>query len=216
MSELHPPRAPEPGVRATYRARVGSQELELPLAELSDDLSIALLITADVSIGFMEQAGRELAALLPRGVEVVATAATLGLPVAIEVSRALDLDDYLVLHKTPKIHLRDALVEPVRSITTGPVQALRLDRARLASVEGRRAAFVDDVVSTGSSAAAALRLLRRAGAEVAAVGALVTETSAWRQTLGPDASLVRALGSIPVFRRGSSGELVESWDDRPD
>ncbi len=196
----------------TYRARVGSQELDLPLAELSDDLSIALLITADLGIRFMERAARELAALLPQGVEVVATAATLGLPVAIEVSRALGLDDYLVLHKTPKIHLRDALVEPVRSITTGPVQELRLDRGRLGCVEARRVAFVDDVVSTGSSAAAALRLLRRAGAEVVAVGALVTETSAWRQTLGPDAPLVRALGSIPVFRRSSSGELAESWD----
>ena len=210
------PGSPAPGNGSSpgpgYRARVGSQEVVLPVVELSAELSIALLITVDQSLAFMAQAGRELAELLvPARVEVVATAATMGLPVAIEVSRALGKDDYLVLHKTPKIHLRDALVEPVRSITTGPVQHLRLDRVRAHCVSGRRAAFVDDVVSTGSSAAAAVRLLRRAGAEVVAIGALLTETDAWRATLGDDAHLVRTLGAIPVFRPRSDGSTDEDW-----
>lgn len=149
---------------STYRTRVGSQELDLPLVELASDLTIALLITVDHGVAFSAQAGVELAELLvPKRVEIVATAATMGLPVVIEVTRALGLDDYVVLHKTPKIHLEDALTEPVRSITTGPVQHLRLDRARVGHVAGKRVAFVDDVVSTGSSAAAAVRLLRHAG-----------------------------------------------------
>jgi len=184
----------------------------LPVVALGGGLSIALLITVDQGVSFMAQAGREIAALLaPTGVEIVATAATMGLPVAIETSRSLGFDDYLVLHKTPKIHLADALVEDVRSITTGPVQQLRLDRARTGSVAGRRVAFVDDVVSTGSSAAAALRLLRRAGAEVVAVAALVTEAELWRTALGDDAGLVRSLGAMPVFRSGDDGALVEDW-----
>jgi adenine/guanine phosphoribosyltransferase-like PRPP-binding protein len=196
----------------TYRAAVGSQSVELPIVELGEDLWIALLITVDLGVGFVEQAGRDLAAALePAQVDLVATAATMGIPVAIELSRALGLDAYLVLHKVPKIHLRDALTEPVRSITTGPEQQLRLDRARLHVVAGRRVAFVDDVISTGSSAAAATRLLRRAGADVVAIGALVTETAAWRSALGEDAALVTALGDIPVFRRGADGSLVEDW-----
>jgi len=198
---------------ATYRAQVGSQVLDLPLVELAPDLTIALLITVDHGISVLARAGAELAALLePERVDAVATAATMGLPVAIEVARALGLDDYIVLHKTPKTHLRDALVEDVRSITTGPLQQLRLDRARLEHVAGRRVAFVDDVVSTGSSAVAALRLLRRAGAEVVGVGALVTETRAWRDALGADERLVRALGAIPVFRPGPGGSLDADWD----
>ena len=201
------------GRPGTYVARVGGQEIELPLVELASDLTIALLITVDHGIAVLDRAGGELAQLLaPERVEVVATAATMGLPVAIAVSRALGLDDYVVLHKTPKIHLRDALTEDVRSITTGPTQRLRLDRARIGHVEGRRVAFVDDVVSTGSSAAAAVRLLRRAGGDVVAIGALVTETVSWRQALGPDEHLVRSLGAIPVFRPGSGGGLVEDWD----
>jgi adenine phosphoribosyltransferase len=196
----------------TYRAVVGSQTVELPLVALAEDLWIALLITVDLGLGFVEQAGRDLAELLrPQGVELIATAATMGIPVAVEASRALGLDSYLVLHKVPKIHLRDALTEPVRSITTGPEQQLRLDRARLRVTAGKRVAFVDDVISTGSSAAAATRLLRRAGAEVVAIGVLVTETTAWRAALGEDAGLVRSLGEMPIFHRGDGGALVEDW-----
>jgi adenine/guanine phosphoribosyltransferase-like PRPP-binding protein len=71
---------------------------------------------------------------------------------------------------------------------------------------------IDDVVSTGASCAAALALVRRAGAEPVVVGALVTEGSGWRDALGPDADNVRALGSMPVFRPGPAGSgLVEDW-----
>ncbi len=197
----------------SYRAVVGSQTVELPIVELGANLWIALLITVDLGVEFVDRAGRDLAAAIePAGVEVVATAATMGIPVAIEVSRALGLDAYIVLHKVPKIHLRDALLEPVRSITTGPEQQLRLDRARLHVASGKRVAFVDDVISTGSSAAAATRLLRQAGAEVVAIGTLVTETKAWREALGEDAGLVTALGDIPVFRRGPGSSFVEDWE----
>ena len=53
---------------------------------------------------------------------------------AIEVSRALGLDDYLILQKTPKVHLGDALSEPMSSITTEVPQRLLLDRARIPAV----------------------------------------------------------------------------------
>jgi hypothetical protein len=51
--------------------------------------------------------------------------------VAVEVTRALGLDDYLILPKTAKIHLRDALREPVESITSSGTQHLLLDRRRI-------------------------------------------------------------------------------------
>ncbi len=159
---------PEPSddERPTYRAMVGSQALDLPIVPLSDDLAIALLITVDLGVGFAAVAGRELAAeLAPFGPEVVVSVATMGIPLAIEVTRALGLDDYVILHKTPKIHLADAYTEPVRSITTGAPQTLRLDPARVGAVRGRRVAIVDDVISTGASTQAALALVRRVGGD---------------------------------------------------
>lgn len=196
-----------------YPVEIGTQRVELPIVSLSESLALALLITVDMGVEFMSQAGKELAEILrPYDVDIVATVATMGIPLAVEVTRHLGLDQYVILHKTPKIHLADAVSEKVRSITTDAEQLLLFDRARVKDVENKRVAIVDDVISTGASTGAALRLLRRIGGDVAAIGTLVTEASLWRSALGDDALMVRALGSIPVFRPDGSGGLVEDWN----
>jgi adenine/guanine phosphoribosyltransferase-like PRPP-binding protein len=191
---------------AGYLATVGTQRVSLPVIPLSDDLAIALLMTIDMGVAFMSQAGSELAEVLaPTQPECVVSMATLGIPVALEVSRSLGLDDYLILQKTPKVHLRDSLRSPVDAITTDATQYLLLDRRRLEAVSGKRVALVDDVISTGGSMSAALRLLDEAGANVVAIGALLSEGELWRERLGARADLVRTLGTIPVFIPGSDG-----------
>ncbi|MFT3852839.1 MAG: phosphoribosyltransferase family protein [Ilumatobacteraceae bacterium] len=193
-----------------YQVAIGSQIVELPIVPIHEDLAISLLMTIDAGITFMARAGADLAgALEPSAPEVIVSAATLGIPVAVEVSRALGLDDYLILQKTPKIHLRDALAEPLSSITTDGDQRLLLDRARVDVVAGRRVALVDDVIATGGSITAGLRLLRAAGAEVVAIGSLLVEGTGWRAALGEDAELVHSLGAIPTFARGTAGGWVE-------
>ena len=200
-----------------YKTRIGAQEVDLPMVPIADDLAIALLITVDHGVRFAEQAGTELAELLaPYAVDVVASVATMGIPLAIEVTRALGLDDYLILQKTPKIHLQDAISEPVTSITTGAPQTLLFDRARVSAAAGHRVAVVDDVISTGASVCAALKILRRVGAEPVVIGAMLTEASTWRVALGEDAAKVHSLGAIPVFRREPSGEIIEDWDGSSD
>ena len=88
--------------RGTYVVDIGSQQLELPIVSLNDNLALALLITVDVGVAFLERAGKELAEVLePYEVDIVATVATMGIPLAVEVTRHLGLDRYVVLHKTP-------------------------------------------------------------------------------------------------------------------
>jgi adenine phosphoribosyltransferase len=201
--------------RPTYRVTVGSQVLDLPLVEAAPGVSIALLISVDHGVHFAETAGRELAAeLAPLGVDIVAAVATMGIPLAIEVTRALGLDEYAILHKTPKVHLANAIIETVRSITTDQEQRLLFDRARIPVVAGRRVAIVDDVISTGGSSRAALNLIRRVGGEPVAFGALLTEGGLWRSTLGEDTALVHTLGAIPLFRHESDGTLSADWGDQ--
>ncbi len=198
--------------RSTYPVAIGTQHVELPVVPLSSELALALLITVDMGVEFMRRAGEELAELIaPYDIDIVATVATMGIPVAIEVTRSLGLDQYVILHKTPKIHLADAVSEPVRSITTNVDQRLLFDRARIADVAGKRVAIVDDVISTGASTGAALRLLHSIGANVVAIGTLVTEASLWKSSLGEDAQRVHALASIPVFRPDGHGGFVEDW-----
>lgn len=206
MSGGSPPGGP---ASPTFRATIGTQVIDLPIVELRDDLAVALLISVDLGLAFCERAGAELAAVLDgEQIDVVASIATMGIPFAIEVARALGHDQYVVLHKTPKIHLKDAVAEPVRSITTDAPQRLLFDRARIAMVQGRRVAVIDDVISTGSSVAAALRLLRRVDAVPVAIGTVATEGDAWQGTLGDDASLVRSLASLPLFRPTPQGGYV--------
>ncbi|MFZ1063182.1 MAG: phosphoribosyltransferase family protein [Acidimicrobiales bacterium] len=197
----------------TFSVEIGTQRVELPIVSLNEGLALALLITVDMGVEFMSRAGAELADIIrPYDVDIVATVATMGIPLVVEVTRHLGLNQYVILHKTPKIHLADAVSEPVRSITTDSEQRLLFDRARIKDVKGRRVAIVDDVISTGASTGAALRLLRGVGADIVAIGTLVTEASRWRESLGDDAHKVRALGSIPVFRPDGSGGLVEDWN----
>jgi adenine phosphoribosyltransferase len=198
----------------TYSTTVGSQAVELPLVALSDELTIALLICVDMGVKFAETAGRELADLMrPERPDIVVSVATMGIPLAIEASRALGFDDYVILHKTPKIHLGETWSEPVISITTDREQRLRLDPARVDAVRGKRVAVVDDVISTGASLSAALRLVRRIGADPVVIGSLMTEGGAWRAALGADADNVRSLGAMPLFRPTPDGAgFVEEWD----
>lgn len=197
----------------TYVAEVGTQRKELPIVPLNDELAIALMITVDHGVKFIEQASCELAELLkPFAIDCVVSVATMGIPVALEVTRALGLDDYMILQKTPKIHLSDAIDVQVRSITTEANQSLLLDRERLEAVAHRRVAVVDDVISTGASIHAALRLLHAVDAIPVAIGTLLAEGNVWRSTLGEDASLVQSLGAIPLFRRNSEGGLTEDWE----
>jgi adenine/guanine phosphoribosyltransferase-like PRPP-binding protein len=184
----------------THTATIGSRTVELPIVPVSPDLSIALFMTIDHGVDLLDTAGAELAALFRDAApEVVVAPATLGIPVAIAVSRALGLDDYVILQKSPKVHLGDALTEEVRAITSTAASVLRLDRARVPAVAGRRVLLVDDVISTGTSIAAALRLLDRAGAEVVGVGALLAEGDGLPDALAPHADRVRTLGRIPLF-----------------
>ncbi|HSZ36308.1 MAG TPA: phosphoribosyltransferase family protein [Acidimicrobiales bacterium] len=197
----------------TYTTTVGSQTVELPLVALSDELTIALLICVDLGVAFSETAGGELAEMMrPANPEIVVSVATMGIPIAIEASRALGLDDYVILHKTPKIHLGETWAEPVYSITTDKAQRLRMDPARVEAVRGRRVAIVDDVISTGASLSSALRLVRRMDAEPVVIGCLMTEGGQWKGALGEDAALVRTLGTMPLFHPDGHGGLVEDWD----
>jgi adenine phosphoribosyltransferase len=185
---------------ASYTVDIAGQPTELPIVAINDRLAISLLMVIDMGISFGERIGKALAARLAETKpDIVVGAATLGIPVAIEVSRHLGLDQYVIVQKSPKIHLGDALVEHVQSVTSSGSQRLLLDRRAIPLLRGRRVVVVDDVVATGSSLAATLKLVRQAGAEVVGVGVILTEAHDWREALGADAALVTGLGHIPQF-----------------
>jgi len=184
----------------TYTVDIAGEPVTLPIVPINQKLAISLLMVIDMGVRFGERIGKALAARLgPLKPDVVVGAATLGIPVVIEVSRALGLDQYVIAQKSPKIHLADALVQELESVTSAGKQRLMLDRRAVPLLAGRRVAVVDDVVATGSSLAATLALVRAAGGNIVGAGVILTEGHDWEKQLGADAGLVRGLGHIPQF-----------------
>jgi adenine phosphoribosyltransferase len=184
----------------TYTVYIAGEPVTLPIVAINKQLAISLLMVIDMGVRFGERIGKALALKLgPLKPDIVVGAATLGIPVVIEVSRALGLDQYVIAQKSPKIHLADALVQEVQSVTSAGKQRLMLDRRAAPLLAGRRVAVVDDVVATGSSLAATLALVRAAAADVVGAGVILTEGHDWKSTLGADARLVVGLGHIPQF-----------------
>ncbi|WP_176083669.1 phosphoribosyltransferase family protein [Martelella sp. HB161492] len=184
----------------TFTVDVAGMAVELPIVAIKPDFAISLMMVIDLGVKFGEHAGRKLAEkLAPMKPDIVVGAATLGIPVAIEVTRALGLDDYVILQKSPKIHLGDALVQTISSITSKGEQRLMLDRRSLPLLKGKRVVVVDDVVASGSSIKGSVDLVRKAGGEVVGIGVILTEARDWLETLGEDAKLVAGLAHIPQF-----------------
>src|SRR5215471_2070196 len=72
---------------ATYRAAIGSQQADLPIVALDGGRAIALMVTIDLGVRFTAVAAAELARVLaPASPELIVSVATLGIPVAFEVS----------------------------------------------------------------------------------------------------------------------------------
>lgn len=192
--------------RQTWRVDVEGYPLDLPIVPINPEFAISLMMVIDLGVKFGEHIGKELARkIAPLQPDIIVGPATLGIPVAIEVTRALGLDDYVVLQKSPKLHLGDALVQTLTSITSKGEQRILLDRAAIPLIEGKRVVVVDDVVASGSSLKGALDLVRQAGGNVVGAGVILTEAQDWRETLGADAETLVSLAHIPQFAPGADG-----------
>jgi adenine/guanine phosphoribosyltransferase-like PRPP-binding protein len=184
----------------THTVQIAGETFRLPIMQLNERRAISLLMVIDMGVRFGDMVGKAIAKRFAASKpDIVVGSATLGIPVAIEVSRCMGMDRYVILQKSPKFHLADAMVEEVRSVTTAVTQRLLLDRRSITLLHGKRVLIVDDVVATGSSMAAAIRLVRRAGGDVMGAGVILTEGHSWRAALGRDSELIASLGHIPQF-----------------
>jgi hypothetical protein len=96
----------------TYTVDIAGEPVTLPIVPINQKLAISLLMVIDMGVRFGERIGKAMAARLgPLKPDIIVGAATLGIPVFIEVSRALRLDQYVIAQKAPKIHLADGLVQ---------------------------------------------------------------------------------------------------------
>jgi len=176
----------------TYPIEIGGVKRALRLFEIKPGLKIAILnILGDTEL--VTACTRELVKKLdPDQFDVMVTAEAKSIPLAHSLSVATG-KPYIVLRKSYKVYMGDALKTETVSITTGKPQTLLLDEKDRNLLKGKRAAIVDDVISTGSTLVGMREIIAKAGGKVTVEAAVFTEgdPDGW-----PD---VVALGHLPVF-----------------
>lgn len=178
--------------RQTHLITIAGVERELPLFEIKPGVRIAILnILGDTEL--VQASARDLAKKLhDRRPEVLVTAEAKSIPLAHALSVVMGIP-YVVLRKTLKPYMGDALRSETLSITTGTPQTLFLDERDRELVAGRDVAIIDDVISTGSTLQGMRLIMDKAGANVVVESAILTEgdRAQWEQVV--------ALGHLPVW-----------------
>jgi len=176
----------------TYPVEVAGVKRDLRLFEVKPGIKIAILnILGDYE--FVNAASKELAKKLKeKKVDILVTAEAKSIPLAHALSTDMKLP-YVVLRKTYKPYMGDALQSETLSITTGEPQTLFLDEKDRKLVSGKNVAILDDVISTGSTLQGMRLIMDKAGANVIAETAIFTEgdRAQWHDIV--------ALGHLPVW-----------------
>ena len=178
--------------REFYSIDIAGVHRELRLFEIKPGLTIAILnILGDTELvtACSKALAEKLAAV---DYDILVTAEAKSIPLAHGLSVETK-KPYVILRKSYKPYMGDALQAETLSITTGQPQTLFLDEKDREMMKGKKVVILDDVISTGSTLQGMRMLLTRAGADVVAEAAILTEgeRAKW-------ASII-SLGHLPVF-----------------
>jgi adenine phosphoribosyltransferase len=178
--------------RETYAIEIAGLKRELRLFEVAPGLRIAILnILGDTEL--VQACARELSKKLKDiHYDVLVTAEAKSIPLAYALSIETK-KPYIILRKTYKPYMGDAIKAETLSITTGQTQVLIMDEKDRALMKGQKVLILDDVISTGSTLQGMRMIIEKADAKVAAEAAILTEgdRAKWRHII--------ALGHLPLF-----------------
>ncbi len=178
--------------RETYSIEIAGLKRDLRLFEIKPGLRIAILnILGDTEL--VQACARELAKQLKDiKFDVFVTAEAKSIPLAYALSAEMK-KPYVILRKTYKPYMGDALRAETLSITTGQPQTLILDEKDRELLKGRQILIVDDVISTGSTLQGMHMIIEKAGGTIVKEAAILTEgeRSKWDKIV--------SLGHLPLF-----------------
>ncbi|MBE6860833.1 MAG: adenine phosphoribosyltransferase [Ruminococcus sp.] len=158
-----------------YTLKVAGLERELKICPVNEKLDIAAFIMfSDVELTV--KTAQELIKKCPE-CDVIITAESKGIPLAYEMARQLGVP-YVVARKSVKLYMTDTICVEVKSITTEAVQKLYLDGEKAQLLKGKRVLIVDDVISTGESLNALVKLTESADGNIVGQAAVLAEGDA--------------------------------------
>jgi adenine/guanine phosphoribosyltransferase-like PRPP-binding protein len=209
---IHPPGtfAPSRTFTDVYPAVFDDgRQLPLPIRALPDGKhAVASLIINQASFAVVEAIATDLADKLRRiGPEIVVGVPTLGLTLAAAVAQRIGHARYIPLGTSRKFWYQEELSVALSSITSPDIQKrLYIDPRMVALLHGRRVALIDDVISSGVSLAAAIRLLALCGCAPLAFAVAMVQSDRWRGPLG-EMPTDRILSTVrtPLLTRNQDG-----------
>ena len=178
--------------RETYSIEIAGLKRDLRLFQIKPGLRIAILnILGDTEL--VQACARELGKQLKNvKFDVLVTAEAKSIPLAYALSAEMK-KPYVILRKTYKAYMGDALTAETLSITTGQPQILVLDEKDRELLKGKKVLVVDDVISTGSTLQGMHMVIEKAGGTIVKEAAILTEgeRSKWDKII--------SLGHLPLF-----------------
>ena len=184
-----------PEERKTFPINIAGIDRELTLFEVAPGVTIAILnILGDTEL--VEACAKGLAEKIKElDYFALVTAEAKSIPLVHALS-VVTKKPYVVLRKSFKPYMGDALKAETVSITTGAPQTLYLDEKDWGLIKGKSVILLDDVVSTGSTQQGMRKVMELAGATIAAEAAILTEgdPAKWEGFI--------SLGHLPVWLDG--------------
>ena len=176
----------------TYAVEVAGVKRDFRLFEVAPGIRIAIVnILGDTELveACAEGLAQQLRAL---NAEVIVTAEAKSIPLAYALAQRLKMP-WVVLRKSYKPYMGEALQAETLSITTGLPQTLYLDEKDRQLLKGKRVILLDDVISTGSTLQGMQLVINKAGGEIVGRAAIFTEgdRAKWSDII--------SLGHLPVF-----------------
>ena len=177
-----------------HPVKIAGVKRNLRLFEVKPGLRIAILnILGDTKL--VEASAKALAKKFKAHklkYNALVTAEAKSIPLAHALS-VVTKKPYVVLRKSYKGYMGEAVRTDTLSITTGAPQTLYLDEKDRKLIEGKKVVLIDDVISTGSTLQGMRMLVSAAGATVVAESAIFTEgeRAQWENVI--------ALGHLPLF-----------------
>lgn len=178
--------------RETHTITIAGVTRHLPKFEIKPGVRIAILnVLGDTELVYAS--AKALAVLLmPKHGDYIVTAEAKSISLAYALSLEMGIP-HVILRKSYKPYMGDALQSETLSITTGATQTLFLDEKDRDAITGKRVIVLDDVISTGSTLQGMRLIMQKAGAQIVAEAAILTEgdRAQWHNIV--------ALGHLPVW-----------------
>ena len=96
-----------------------------------------------------------------------------GIALTHECAHLLNLPYYVVIRKSLKKYMISPISVPVESITSFGEQTLVLNGLDVERIRGKRICITEDVIATGGSIRAAIKLIEKAGGEVTVIATVL-------------------------------------------